>query len=181
MLKAAEVYALAEPEIVAAIEPAIAKLAERLGKPETVNVCPDGMEEWQGCLRVIQGIETWKCHAAWVTEKQPKFGPRVTTRFEWAKSVDPALEGPAREKRRRYRESLQRLLGDDALLVVPTGPCIAPLRVKALTMLSIAGVTGAAQINIPVALYQGCPVGLSLIAPPGADRALLAFVKSAGF
>jgi amidase len=190
LLKAAEVYALAEPEIVAAIEPAIARLAEHLGQPETVNVCPDGMDEWQGCLRVIQGIETWKCHAAWVTEKKPKFGPRVTTRFEWAKSVDPALEGPVREQRRRYRDAFQRLLGDDALIVVPTGPGIAPrrnapdmddLRLRALRMLSIAGVVGAPQINIPVATYQGCPVGLSLIAPPGADRALLSFAKSVEF
>ncbi|HEX9463131.1 MAG TPA: amidase [Alphaproteobacteria bacterium] len=187
LFQAAEVMALAEPDVMAAIRPAVERLASRLGAAQTVDVCPDGMSEWVSCLRTIQAIETWRCNAPWITEKQPTFGPRVAARFEWTRTVDPSLEGAARERRQRYRTALQDLLGGDGLIVVPTGPCIAPrrnspdiddMRMRALTMLSIAGVTGAPQISLPLATSQGCPVGVSLIGPPGADRALLLFAAA---
>ena len=183
LLKAAEVWGLVDPAIVAAVEPAVEQLASRLGAPQTVNVCPDGMAEWQACLRTIQGIETWRCNRPWITEHKPTFGPKVALRFEWTRSLDPGLEPAARERRQRYRKAFQDLLKNDGVIVVPTAPCIAPIRgspeiddmrMRALTMLSIAGVTGAPQVSIPVAKSNGCPVGLSLIGPPGSDRGLLA-------
>jgi amidase len=41
-------------------------------------------------------------------------------------------------------------------------------------MLSIAGHAGFPQISLPMMTVDGCPVGLSLIGPPGRDRALIA-------
>jgi amidase len=39
----------------------------------------------------------------------------------------------------------------------------------------IAGLAGAPQITLPVAQFEGCPVGLSLMAAPGKDMNLLYF------
>ncbi len=41
-------------------------------------------------------------------------------------------------------------------------------------MLCIAGLAGLPQISLPLMTVDGCPVGLSLIGPPGRDRALIA-------
>jgi amidase len=69
--------------------------------------------------------------------------------------------------------------------VQPTLPTIAPrldaseaefeaFRTRALSMLCIAGLAGCPQISLPLAEVDGCPLGLSLIGPPGRDRALIA-------
>jgi amidase len=74
-------------------------------------------------------------------------------------------------------------LGDGAGLLIPTAPCIA-LRIdagadeigafyrNALALTSIAGHAGIPQISLPVTCVEGCPVGLSVLASPGHDRAL---------
>ena len=86
--------------------------------------------------------------------------------------------------------------GDDALLVLPTAPDIAPLlgtdadtlfrqRLDVMALTSYANLSGQPQVSLPVATRQGCPLGLSLIGPRGSDRALLefseSFARSAGF
>jgi amidase len=43
-----------------------------------------------------------------------------------------------------------------------------------LCLLSIASLAGLPQITMPVARAHGCAIGLSLIGPRHADRALLA-------
>jgi amidase len=47
-------------------------------------------------------------------------------------------------------------------------------RARALPLTSVSGLSGAPQITLPVATVHGAPLGLSLIAPPGRDRALIA-------
>jgi hypothetical protein len=42
-----------------------------------------------------------------------------------------------------------------------------------LCLMSIAGVAGLPQITLPLAEVENCPVGLSLIGPPGSDEQLI--------
>jgi amidase len=185
LLIASDALGLADPEVVAALRPVIDRLAARFGGAATVTVCAEGVDAWLDCLRVIQGIEIAAAHGAWVAAAKPQFAPRIAERFAWAVSVDPALLPAAEARRRRYRAAMDALLGDDAVLCLPTAPGIAPLcntppatlhpfRIRALKMLGISGVAGTPQISLPMARVNGCPVGLSLIGPRGADRALLA-------
>ena len=41
-------------------------------------------------------------------------------------------------------------------------------------MTALAGLSGLPQVTLPLAQYQGCPLGLSLIGPRGGDAMLLA-------
>jgi amidase len=83
---------------------------------------------------------------------------------------------------------LDEMLADDAVIVLPTAPTIAPMvtatdaemeefRARALAMLCSAGLAGLPQISLPLAQIHGCPLGLSLIGPRGRDRALIALAR----
>ncbi len=188
-LIASDALALADADVVAALKPVIDRLAARFGAAQTVTVCAEGIDAWVACLRVIQGIEIAGAHGAWVATAKPQFEPRIAERFAWAVSIDPALLPGARAMRQRYVAAMDALLGDDALLCLPTTPGIAPLRntppadlhpfrMRALQMLGISGVAGTPQVSLPAARVNGCPVGLSLIGPRGSDLALLALAAN---
>jgi amidase len=84
---------------------------------------------------------------------------------------------------------IDELLRDDALLALPTVPGIAPrletppvelgaLRARSLALLSMAGLAGLPQVTLPLGTLDGCPLGLSLIAPRRCDRGLLDRIAS---
>jgi amidase len=51
-------------------------------------------------------------------------------------------------------------------------------RTAVLSLTSIAGLARLPEISLPLARLGGCPLGLSLIAPSGADEDLLAFAEA---
>ncbi|OYX89458.1 MAG: amidase, partial [Azorhizobium sp. 32-67-21] len=76
----------------------------------------------------------------------------------------------------------------DTLILLPTAAGIAPLRdtpaedletfrARSLELLCPAGHAGVPQISLPLATLDGCPLGLSAIAPRGKDEMLLAFAR----
>jgi amidase len=79
---------------------------------------------------------------------------------------------------------MHALLAGGAVLVIPTSPCPAPpvaaeqavyedVRTRTLRVGIIAAFAGLPELTIPVGKVNGAPVGLSLIAGPGRDLALL--------
>ena len=73
------------------------------------------------------------------------------------------------------------------VLCLPTAPGIAPklatpagelevFRSRAFGLLSIAGLARLPQLSLPFGTLADCPLGVSLIAPRGADGGLLRFV-----
>ncbi len=76
------------------------------------------------------------------------------------------------------------------MLCLPTAPGIAPklatpageqleaFRARAFSLLCIAGLASLPQISLPLGTMANCPLGLSLIAPRGADRGLLDWVAA---
>ena len=70
------------------------------------------------------------------------------------------------------------------MLAYPTSPCPAPpllstpaeqddVRARTIAVTAIAGLCGLPELTLPVATVDGAPVGMSLVAAPGRDRALL--------
>ena len=101
-----------------------------------------------------------------------------------SKITDEALAA-ASQKRAEITARLDDMLGDDAVIALPTSPGPAPLRsaddaglndfrMAALDLLCSAGLAGLPQINVPAGVVDGGPVGLSLIGPKGGDDMLLA-------
>ena len=190
LLLAEDAFALAVPAAQAALAPLVERLGQRLSAAERVQAAEeDGLEDWMWRFRHIQAREIVETHGAWIAATHPAFGPEIQERFDWAASITEAQAEPARELRRAFARHLAGLLGGDALLCLPTAPGIAPLcsstadqmithRAAVLSLTAIAGLSGLPQVTLPLARVEGCPLGLSLIAPAGGDEDLLAFAEA---
>jgi amidase len=121
---------------------------------------------------------------------KPKLSPAVQARFEQAPHQPPAKTAWGRHVRAVAGARIRALLGGGGVLVFPTSPVPAPLlsasteevmaiREQTIGVTSISGFAGAPEVTLPVARVDGAPVGLSLVAAPGRDRALLAFAEAA--
>jgi amidase len=141
-------------------------------------------QQWLECYRVLQGAEIWTQLGPWISSAKPRFGDKIAPRFADAASITPADVARYQPIRVLIARRVREALGDGIGLLIPTAPCIA-LRIdagadeigtfyrNALTLTSIAGHAGIPQISLPTGKVEGCPIGLSVLASPGHDRALL--------
>jgi amidase len=141
-------------------------------------------QQWLECYRVLQGAEIWTQLGPWISSAKPRFGDSIAPRFADAASITPAEIVRYQPIRVLIARRVREALGDGIGLLIPTAPCIA-LRIdagadeigtfycNALTLTSIAGHAGIPQISLQAGKVEGCPIGLSVLAWPGHDRALL--------
>jgi amidase len=172
----------------AAIRSALARVAGQVEPVGAVTVAPEGLASWQAVYRTLQGFEAWQAHGAWLTQRQPRLGPGTAERFAAASRVTAADDEAARARRAQIAARVRGLVGDDTVLALPTMPTAAPrmdaaeaefeqFRSRALSMLCIAGLAGLPQISLPLTEVGGLPLGVSLIGPPGRDKALIALAR----
>jgi amidase len=184
LLVARDAFAFAEPAAAAALAPALKKLAALFGRAEDVTVGDEPLEKWMDYFRFPQGTEAWAAHRDWVNSVKPRFGPAIQGRFDWAQAINPQAAARARARREEIAVRMDAMLQDNAMLVLPSAPGIAPLRNsplkeqdelrgRALPMLCIAGLARLPQVSLPLATLDGCPLGLSVIAARGNDTLLL--------
>jgi len=184
LIRLNEVWNLLAPEVLEALMPASGRAEAVLGKATDVAGFPGDFDALYWNFRYLQGREAWQVDGGFIERYHPPLGPGVRERFEWAKAVTDAQVMAARTYRRGLTESLQALLGDDGVLMMPTMPDVAPLisqdaasledyRNRAIRMLSISGMSGFPQISLPMAQRLGAPLGFSLLGPAGSDRSLI--------
>ncbi|MBB5752513.1 amidase [Prosthecomicrobium pneumaticum] len=189
MMTADDVHALLSGDDEdAVVRTAVSRVAEHLDPQGAVTLSEEGLFSWFMTFRTIQAYEAWQAHGAWIRDRQPLLGPGVRERFEWASRVTEDDIAAARERRSAIRTRMRGLLGEDGVLVVPTVPGPAPelgmqgealesYRNRCLSMLCGAGLAGLPQLSMPLAEVAGLPLGVSLIGPPGRDRALIAIAE----
>jgi amidase len=188
MLVARDAFELAEPATVAALKPALDRVAALLGKPEQVTAGDEALDKWMDYFRFPQGAEAWAAHGEWIRRANPRFGAPIKARFEWASNVKPQDVERARARREEITRRMEEMLAGNAVLAMPSAPGAAlprnsapdvvdGLRARALPVLSIAGLARLPQVSLPLATVDGCPVGLSLVAARGNDVMLLALAS----
>jgi amidase len=172
-----------------ALLPIAKNIAKDLGSPEDVHLSENGLTKWMEVFRVVQAREAWNNHRAWIEAAGTPTDWGVGARFNMGSKIsdeDFKEGGAAREVITTHMHSL---LGTDAILISPTTPDIAPLkessredfaafRDQALSILCPAGLARLPQITLPVTEFNGAPLGLSLVGPPGQDEYLLKTAKS---
>jgi amidase len=191
LLLAEDAFELATPAARAALAPIVERLEARLGKAERVTLGEPGggLGAWMLRFRVLQAREIWATHGTWIEETRPAFGPETAERFAWVETISDSEAEAARPERTAFASRLAELLADGALLCLPSAPGIAPRldtpagdlvehRGRTLSLTCIAGLARLPQISLPLARVEGCPLGLSLIGPPGNDLTLLALAEA---
>lgn len=188
LLKVQEAWVNAEPATAAALGEGLAAAEALLGHALPVHVAPEGLDDFYEHFRCAQAAEAWISLGPWIEATNPQFGPGVKERFAAAKAMDPAKAAAGRAFRRVAQARLHGLLAGGAVLVYPTSPAAAPLltatlseqnavRERTMGVTAIAGLGGLPEVTIPAGRAGGAPVGLSLAAAPGRDRALLALAE----
>lgn len=167
------------------IIPVLEKISDEM---KWVEIAEEGLSEWSNTFRVIQGLEIWREHGEWISRENPRFGPGIAERFEWASTLKMSESISKLALREKITQSISNLLGEEGLLVIPTAPGAAPLlnlfgekaeqyRAKTMQLSCIAGLTGFPQVTIPYAEVNGLPVGLSFIANRNQDLKLLNWIN----
>lgn len=188
LLLTGEAWDNADAATALALKPGLMAAEALLGAALPMMIAPEGLHAFYDHFRCAQAEEAWATLGPWVEATQPQFGPGVRERFAAAKAMDPDKAAAGRAFRRVVQARLWALLAGGGVLIHPTSPAPAPLiaatldeqnRVRERTMgvTAIAGLAGLPEVTLPVGRVDGAPVGLSLVAAPGRDRALLALAE----
>lgn len=191
LLIARDLFAVLDGKARAALQPAVDHLVSLVGPGEEVDVIGGERDAWRNTFRVLQSEEAWAVQGEWISAVKPKFGPGVKERFAAAAVMDPVEIAAAKPVRQSVIDKMNAMLADDAILVLPTVPGIAPLRAtpdamldvfraRAIEMLCVAGHAGTPQLSMPVAKLDDCPIGLSIMAARDCDEDLLALAVEFG-
>ena len=183
-----DAFALLGTAAVAALQPALKKIKAVTGPLQNITVSAEGLPQWFQAFRVLQGAEIHQQLGAWVARVHPKLGPGVRERMQWTATITAADVAGAQTMRESVRRHMDELLQNNAVMVLPTVPDIAPLlntppaqlddfRARAMSLLCIAGHAGLPQVTLPLATLQGCPLGISLVAARGSDALLLSLAS----
>jgi amidase len=188
VLLARDAFSLLQKEVREALAQALHQAEGVLGQPEQIEVAPEGFTALYWAMRYIQSREAWTVDGPIIERYHPPLGPGVADRFEFSKAVTDAQVAEAQVIRAAFRKRFGALLADDAVLILPTMPDIAPLlsesdeslneyRNNALNLLCLSVLSGLPQVSLPLASRAGAPLGLSLMGPAGSDMSLVALAE----
>lgn len=185
LLLAADGFAMLGTEVRAVLAPVVQHVEALLGQAEMVEAAgPGGFDPLYWAFRNLQGVEAWRTDGPVIERHGMPLGPGVAERFAYASRLTDAQAEEARTCRRDFQARFGRLLGSDAVMLLPTMPDVAPLlsegedaldsyRNAALNLLCLAGLSSCPQVTMPLASRLGAPLGVSLVGPAGSDLALV--------
>jgi len=188
LLAVQEAWMNAAPPVAAALRGAMLEAERVVGGCAKVSPVSEGLPALYEAFRAAQAEEAWATLGDWVSATGPAFGPGVGERFAAARDLAPGAAAAGRAFRQGFRRRLLGLLGGGAVMAYPTSPVPAPrldasaaeqqqVREITIGVTAIAGMAGLCEVSIPAGTAEGAPVGLSLVAAPGRDRALLALAE----
>ena len=189
LLRPASAWANTLPETAEALAPALRALERLLGPALPVEVAPEGLPAFYEHARCAIAEEVWATLGDWIEETRPALGPGVAERFAAARAMDPAKAAAGRAFRRAFAARARALLAGGAVLAFPTAPGPAPLltatqaeqnavRESTMGVTAMSGLAGLCEVTLPAGRVEGAPVGFSLLAAPGRDRAALALAAA---
>ena len=152
---------------------------------DTVALPAAGFDTWLATFRTLQSAEAHDEHGPWITAHPGALSPDVEARFDAGGAVTVEQRHEAQATRAALRSAALDLLTDPpTVLLIPSAPGtatplaatdaeLAAIRPATLRLTSVAGLTGAPALSLPLASVAGLPLGVCLIGAPGSDRALL--------
>jgi amidase len=166
-------------------------LSDRLEAPLTFGRLGEDLpaiQAWAGVYLDLQNAQIARTHREFLERERPTFGALIAPRFARALAGGAAELEAAERVRERIVGALRGVLDAGSWLVLPSAPGAAPPRRssvasldaftwRGLALAAPASLGGLPQISLPLATSEACPLGVSLVGPPGADAALLASAR----
>jgi amidase len=189
LIVAVDAFGIADVAVRDALQPAVARLGELFATVREQTMAPPGLSVWARAQRTLQPYEAYQTFKEWIDRDNPRFAFSVARNLLAAESITAAERQWAALMRDDARARMHHLLREGAVLCLPSTPFPAPLKGLRLSeqtrvrdritcLCSHGGLTGVCQISIPIAEVDGLPVGLSIVAAPGADAHLVAVANA---
>jgi amidase len=186
---AGDAFAFADPDTAAALEPLVERLRALIGAAREEIMAPPGLASWARAQRTIQPFEAWQTFQDWIERANPRLQFSVARNLMQGAAIPPGELAWARLVRDEARGRMRQLLPPGTILCLPTTPFPAPprgqplsvtdaLRNRITCLCAHGGLTGVPQVNLPGAMMDGLPVGLSIIGPRGGDAGLVAVARA---
>jgi amidase len=183
IMVASDCFALADEPVRRALLPALDHLRGIVGLSEA-RLADGDLIEWSRHQRVLQRSEFHATFRDWVDRVNPRFSAEVAGAFADDGRIAASDIAAANVFRASASQRLDQLLDNRRMLCLPTSPILPIARDARLSemrtavhrivdLTCIAGLTGLPQVNLPIAVMEGVPVGLSLIGWRGGDAALI--------
>lgn len=181
---AEDAFDVADAATRSALAPALERLAALFPVVESRRLSAAPLADWCRHQGAIQGREAWATFCDWIDTTNPRFGFEVADNFLRGKSASDAAVAAAKTFRAERQTEFAAMIGDNAVVCLPTAPFPAPprdqprsvmweRRVPVITLTCIAGTLGAPQVTMPLGAVGHLPVGLSLLGAQGADDRIL--------
>ena len=184
LMIAEDLFALLDPRARVALAPMVERIQKILGKAVPTHVYDRPVAAVYEAFRFIQAHEIYAIHGPWIESRRPVLGAPIAERFAFARTVADDQVAASRAVRDSFALHLRMLLADGVAMIAPVvhGPAprlddspaaLNAYRHAAMAFLCPAGMAGLPQLVTPAGMVDGAPIGLSLVAAPGCDRALL--------
>ncbi|CAL5215352.1 unnamed protein product [Lathyrus oleraceus] len=140
-------------------------------------------------MQSLQRHEFEHTHSEWMSIVKPDLHPAVSAQLHEKFEVSELEIENSKSVRSELRVAVNSLLKDEGVLVIPTVADPPPklggkeflshdYQSRALSLLSIASISGCCQVTVPLGFFDKNPVSVSLIARHGGDRFLLDTLKT---
>jgi len=183
----ADAFDLVDHRLVGPLRTKVKSIQGIFATTREIRLSEDGLQAWLDTFRTLKQWEAWQAHGKWIRAVHPYFAPNIEASFESAARLTDADRRRALVERDRLMGTLRRHLDGETVLCLPSAWTLAPLktasadelaanRVKDLTLGSVASLSGAPQVSIPV-VTESYAIGLGLLAAPGNDARLLALTE----
>ncbi|MDV7090509.1 amidase family protein [Rhodococcus opacus] len=186
LLMATDLFDLAESSVRMPLQDAARQWANRMGMSlqTEASTFAEHLGTWVEAMGVVQAAEMWQVHGRWLQTHRDAVSPRVALAINTGESVPVDYLVWARDTLSQARITLTEVIPPGTALIHPAAPTAAPapgpassdLGVRAATVLLSCAASAAGQpvLTVPATQCADGPVGLSVIAAVGRDRALIA-------
>ena len=186
---AVDAFGFSDEAVQTALRAGVDRLTDLIGPAREDILAPQGISVWAQTQRTLQIAEAWSTFRDWVDAENPRFAYLVARTLQFGAAIPASALPPARLMRGEVRGRLAHLVPPGTILCLPTTPGVAPPRGQSIAEMDVerdrinclaclGGLAGHPQLNLPLGMVDGAPVGLSIVGARGEDMTLVAVARA---